>query len=65
MLAGLGGARGTAAVPAVPPVVPQVMLVVPDEARAGAGEVGEEELPGSPDLLRGRLAAEGDCMKQG
>lgn len=40
---------------AVPPVVPQVMLVVPDEAGAGAGEVGEEELPGSPDLLRGCL----------
>lgn len=43
---------------AVPPVVPQVMLVVPDEAGAGAGEVGEEELPGSPDLLRGCLGGE-------
>lgn len=49
-----------AGVLAVPPVMPQVMLVVPDEARAGAGEVDEEELPGSPDLLRGCLGMERD-----
>ena len=34
--------------------------MVPDEAGAGAGEVDEEELPGSPDLLRGCLGVEGD-----